>query len=246
MVWLPDMSTFPELVGDVRAIGWLESKYPFTRGSVPPEFLARLKQFEVHAGHSRKLLDLPPGLGDHICDFCPSPTGNVYDPETLGHGYIGIPSGNVLFIAPQLLPHYIEKHEYAPPVEFVTAVLESPLPGTDAYSLAVSPFLPKPLVKSAIKPRLLEKISSDLKQAMKAGETLRVSVLRLVLSEAANHHLQKGPDLPQTDDDIREVLRKMVALSIESVAEFSQGRRFDLAEKETREVEILREYLIQP
>ena len=38
----------------------------------------------------------------------------------------------------------------------------------------------------------------------------------------------------------------MVARSIESAAEFNQGRRFDLAEKETREVEILREYLIQP
>jgi hypothetical protein len=33
--------------------------------------------------------------------------------------------------------HYVEQHKYLPPDEFISALMESPLPGTDEYSVAV-------------------------------------------------------------------------------------------------------------
>jgi hypothetical protein len=39
-----------------------------------------------------------------------------------------------------MLQHYVEAHAYAPPEEFVQALLASPLPGTSEYEMAVAPF----------------------------------------------------------------------------------------------------------
>jgi hypothetical protein len=52
-----------------------------------------------------------------------------------------VPSGDRLYFAPEMIAHYIERHEYAPPLDFVEAVLACPLPGTDGYAAAVAPLI---------------------------------------------------------------------------------------------------------
>jgi hypothetical protein len=51
----------------------------------------------------------------------------------LGIGNFGVPSGDLLFVAPEMVVHYIEQHGYRPPAEFVAAVFRSPLPDTEDY-----------------------------------------------------------------------------------------------------------------
>ena len=47
---------------------------------------------------------------------------------------------DLLFVAPEMVVHYIEEHGYSPPAEFVEAVLRAPLPDTEEYQLMTEPF----------------------------------------------------------------------------------------------------------
>jgi hypothetical protein len=133
------MSYFPDMgcrsmvaAGDhVRAIGWLHPDHPYTKGVVTSEFLTRLKEFVARSGDSAMALYFGACGGVHTCEFC----GRV-----IGIGNFGVPSDDLLFVAPEMVVHYIEKHAYCPPHEFIAAVLRSPLPGTDEYNLITEPF----------------------------------------------------------------------------------------------------------
>ena len=88
---------------------------------------------------------------------------------------------------------------------------------------------------------LVDQLTQDMKTAMKAREALRLSVLRLTLSELKNARIQKGEDL--TDDDVIQILRREVKRREEAVEQYGQGNRPDLAEKEAAEAVILQTYL---
>jgi len=88
---------------------------------------------------------------------------------------------------------------------------------------------------------LEEKIRSDLSQALKEKDTLKVSTLRFCLAEIRNFWLQKQKEL--TEEDILEVIRRQVKLRKEAVEAYQKGGRNDLAEKEGKELEILSKYL---
>jgi hypothetical protein len=90
---------------------------------------------------------------------------------------------------------------------------------------------------------LVDQLTQDMKTAMKAREALRLSVLRLTLSEIKNARIQKGDDL--TDDDVIQILRRELKRREEAVEQYSQGNRADLAEKEAAEAVILQTYLPQ-
>jgi hypothetical protein len=133
------MSFFPDMgcqslvaAGDhVRAIGWLRPDHPYTRGEVPAEILSRLKEFTARSGDSAEALYFGAFGGFHTCEFC----GRAH-----GIGNVGVPNGDLLFIAPEMVVHYIEEHGYRPPTEFIEAVLRSPLPDTEEYQLVTEPF----------------------------------------------------------------------------------------------------------
>jgi uncharacterized protein len=94
---------------------------------------------------------------------------------------------------------------------------------------------------------LQEKIDSDLKEAMKAKEAERLSVLRMVKSAMMNVAIEKhGAGGKLADSDAIAVLRKQVKQRRDSVAGFEKGGRPELAEKERREIGILSSYLPQP
>jgi hypothetical protein len=115
----------------VRAVAWLHHEHPYPQGEVSPEFLERLKQFAGRWGESTWALGWGCFRGLHTCEFCR---------KIRACGNFGVPSGDVLFMAPEMIVHYVEQHRYLPPTEFVTAVLGSPLPGTEEYRLAVERF----------------------------------------------------------------------------------------------------------
>jgi hypothetical protein len=133
------MSFFPDMgprslmaVGDhVRAIGWLHPGHPYTKGEVPVEFLARLKEFVARSGKSAEALCFGAWGGIHTCEFC----GKAH-----GVANFGVPCDDLLFVAPEMVVHYIEQHGYCPPAEFVAAVLRSPLPDSEEYQMITEPF----------------------------------------------------------------------------------------------------------
>jgi uncharacterized protein YqeY len=94
---------------------------------------------------------------------------------------------------------------------------------------------------------LQEKIDSDLKEAMRAKEAERLSVLRMVKSAMMNAAIEKhGAGGKLTDSDAATVLRKQVKQRQDSIAGFEKGGRPELADKERREIGILSAYLPQP
>jgi uncharacterized protein len=94
---------------------------------------------------------------------------------------------------------------------------------------------------------LQEKIDSDLKEAMKAKEAERLSVLRMVKSAIMNAAIEKhGAGGKLADAEVIAVIRKQVKQRRDSVEGFERGGRPELAEKERREMEILSSYLPQP
>ena len=88
---------------------------------------------------------------------------------------------------------------------------------------------------------LAEKISEDLKEAMKRRDERRVSCLRMLKSSLKNKQVEKGDKL--NDDEIRSVIASLIRKGQEAVMEFQRGGREDLSGKEEEEIKILYQYL---
>lgn len=133
MSWYPDLSTNSMVAkGDhVRAVGWLSVGQPYAQGSVPLDFVLRLREFVNLANESSEALYFGAYGGFHTCEFC----GQAQDTRNFG-----VPAGEHLFVAPAMIGHYVEEHKYAPPAEFIAAVADSPLPGTVEYTRLAEPF----------------------------------------------------------------------------------------------------------
>ncbi len=89
-----------------------------------------------------------------------------------------------------------------------------------------------------------QQLQEDLKQAMLAKDTLTTSVLRLLLSAINYYEIQKGgAGYEATEEDILAVVQKEAKQRRESIEQFQNANRQDLADKEKRELEILQTYL---
>jgi uncharacterized protein YqeY len=93
--------------------------------------------------------------------------------------------------------------------------------------------------EAGIKQRLVD----DIKQAMKDGDTVKRSILRLLMSSINNAEIAKRADLE--DADILGIIAKEVRQHQESIESFKQGNRQDLVAKEEAEMAILQGYLPQ-
>jgi uncharacterized protein YqeY len=88
---------------------------------------------------------------------------------------------------------------------------------------------------------LLEKIEVDLKNAMKAGDTVRAGTLKMLKSDIA---YEKGKtDKELTDELIIDIVSRSAKRRRDSIKEFQKGNRQDLVDKETKELAIVEEYL---
>ncbi len=88
---------------------------------------------------------------------------------------------------------------------------------------------------------LKQKLDDDLKQAMRAGDRTKRSVLRLLLAAIINTGIARQTDL--NDSDILGVIAKEVRQRQESIEAFKQGDRQDLVLQEEEELAILKGYL---
>lgn len=88
---------------------------------------------------------------------------------------------------------------------------------------------------------LQQKLTDDLKQAMRGGDTVKRSVIRLTMSAIKNAEIARQSTLE--DGDILGIIAKEVRQRKESIEAFKQGDRPDLAAKEEAEMAILEQYL---
>jgi uncharacterized protein YqeY len=86
-----------------------------------------------------------------------------------------------------------------------------------------------------------DQISADLKEAMKARDQVRLDTLRSVLSAFTYKRVEAGHD--PTDDEQLALVGKLVKQRNDSIAEFTKAGRTELVDKETRERDILQQYL---
>lgn len=87
-----------------------------------------------------------------------------------------------------------------------------------------------------------EKIRQDLKQAQLSRDEVKVSTIRLLLSELTYAKVAKGTD-SLTDEDIIASIQKEAKKRKESIESFRKGGREDLVSKEEAELKILQTYL---
>jgi hypothetical protein len=85
------------------------------------------------------------------------------------------------------------------------------------------------------------KLNEDLRQAMRSGDSLRCSVIRMLLSAMNYSEIAKQATL--TDSDILGVISKEIKQRKESIEAYTQANRPELANKETAEMAILKAYL---
>ncbi len=86
-----------------------------------------------------------------------------------------------------------------------------------------------------------EKITNDLKAAMKARDEMRLSCLRLLKTSIKHKQVEKGEELK--DKDIEAIISSAIRKGKEAAQEFNKGNREDLAAKEEAEIKILYDYL---
>ena len=91
---------------------------------------------------------------------------------------------------------------------------------------------------------LKEKIISDLKDAMRSGDTVRRDTLRLLDSAVKNSEIEKKKrETGLSDEEVLEVIARAVKQRQDSIRQFEEGGRPELAEKEKIELDILMPYL---
>src|SRR5205085_4860243 len=92
----------------IVSVGWLHPAHSFTIGEVDATFLERLKAL------SRMPWEPYYTAGVHICELCP--VNGATGTQT-----IWVPGETVVYVAPKLIIHYVEKHAYKPPDVFINA-----------------------------------------------------------------------------------------------------------------------------
>ena len=90
---------------------------------------------------------------------------------------------------------------------------------------------------------LKEQIVAEMKSAMKAGEKEQLATIRLILSAVKQVEVDTRTEL--NDQDLIGILDKMAKQRRESIDQFEQAGRTDLAEKEKSELAIITDYLPQ-
>ncbi len=88
---------------------------------------------------------------------------------------------------------------------------------------------------------LKDRITDDMKSALRAGERERLSTIRLILAAIKQREVDERVMLDDTQ--VLAVLEKMVKQRRESIAQFESGGRADLVAKETAELAIVQGYL---
>ena len=89
---------------------------------------------------------------------------------------------------------------------------------------------------------LIERMDTDLKNAMKAKNEVKVGTLRLLRAAIKNKEIEKKVK-SLSENELLEIIQKQVKQRKDSIEEFKKAARQDLVKKETSEISVLEEYL---
>ena len=89
---------------------------------------------------------------------------------------------------------------------------------------------------------LMERIESDLKNAMKEKNELVLGTLRMLKAAIKNKEIDKQRK-PLAEEEILEVVQKQIKQHHDSIADFEKAKREDLVKKEKGELAILEQFL---
>ncbi|HEX9367296.1 MAG TPA: GatB/YqeY domain-containing protein [Vicinamibacterales bacterium] len=87
---------------------------------------------------------------------------------------------------------------------------------------------------------LIEQITRDIAEAMKARDQPRLSALRMVKAALVNGEISKGR--PLEDGEAQQVLASLIKQRRDSIEQFGAAGRQDLVDKETAEIGVLEKY----
>lgn len=95
---------------------------------------------------------------------------------------------------------------------------------------------------------LKERINDAMKQAMRAREQHRLSTLRLISAAIKDREIEAraaedSSEETVSEDELRQILSRMVKQRQESVRAYEEGGRLELAEQERAEIEVIEEFL---
>lgn len=90
---------------------------------------------------------------------------------------------------------------------------------------------------------LKDQLSSDLRDAMRSGEEVRKSTLRMLMSAITSAEVSTSERRELSDEQLLAVVTKQAKQRRESIEEFKKADRQDLVEKEAAELKVLEEYL---
>jgi len=90
---------------------------------------------------------------------------------------------------------------------------------------------------------LKDRITEDMKAAMRAKETERLGTIRMITSAIKQREVDERIQLDDTQ--VLAVIEKMIKMRKESIAQFQSGGRDDLVAKEQKEIDLLQVYMPQ-
>ena len=88
------------------------------------------------------------------------------------------------------------------------------------------------------------RLAEDYRAALRSGDKLKVSVIRLLTALIKNREVEKRA--PLTDAEVMQAISSSCKQRQDSIDQYRQGGRQDLVDKETAELHILQSYLPQP
>ncbi|MEM8570875.1 MAG: GatB/YqeY domain-containing protein [Pseudomonadota bacterium] len=94
-----------------------------------------------------------------------------------------------------------------------------------------------------------DRLSSDLKAAVETDDADRIATLRLICAAIKDRDIavMRGDNTEgASEDEVRAILTKMIKQREESVTEYEESGRLDLASQERDEISVIREYLPRP
>ena len=91
---------------------------------------------------------------------------------------------------------------------------------------------------------LKDRITEDMKAAMRAKDAPRLSTIRMLLAAIKQREVDERKEL--ADAEVLAVIDKMIKQRKDSVAQFTAGKRPDLADREQAEIGVLAAYMPQP
>jgi hypothetical protein len=107
------------------AVGWLDRQHPFPTGTVTRDFFESLARLAANPWQPAV------AMGRHACEFCAF-TGGPAEARMgdlvvkLGVSNVFVPGDAVVYVAPSLVLHYVDAHDYSPPEPFQGAVRACP------------------------------------------------------------------------------------------------------------------------